>query len=101
LGCLPAWALSCCSCVCLLETVGAGDHDLELAAVVTIVGCGCRVGTGAPECALVVRDRGGLGTVYRVIERRIPFHEDVKASAEGSIVAILGAPFDVVGVESL
>ncbi len=101
LRCFPARLAGGGSCVGLLVSIGGGNDDLELAAVVTRVGCGSCIDAGAPESTLVVCNGGGEGAVSGWVEGGIPLNEDVETGAKGCVVTVLAAGGNVIRLEGL
>lgn len=93
---LPAWTCCWCCRVCLLESIRAGDHDLESTSVLSIIGSCCLINAGTPEGALVVCDGSRQSAVSGRVERWVALNEDIETSAKGGVVTVLSTRLNVV-----
>ena len=89
------------SVVGLLVTVGASNDDVEIAPVAAKVVGGGRLDAGAPESALEIRDRGGLGAVGARIEAGVALDVEVEGGAKRGVVAPRGAILGAVSAQGV
>ena len=74
---------------------------MEIVAILAVIDSGFLGNTGAPECALDVREAGGVGAGGAWVDSRVTFEVDVEGCAEVDGVAELLALDGIVGLESV
>ena len=82
------------------RTVGAGNHDMELGAVLAIIDSSFRGNTGTPESTFDVGEAGWVFTASAGVNGGVTLKVDVEGSAEIGGITELLALDSVVGLES-
>ena len=80
----------------LFVAIGASDDNVEISAVATKVVSGSGLDAGAPERALEVCDRGGLGAIGAGIQAWVALDVEVEGRAKGGVITPCGAVLSTV-----